>query len=445
MTENPVAIWQQAVQAIRAKVGESAYEAWIKPIQPRAHSDAEIILEVPNDFFREWLLQHYDPLIRESLKASGDERSVTYATNPALTVERTVKPPSPANPTAAREPAGPFILNPKYTFENFVVGPSNRFTHAACLSIADSPAKAYNPLFIYSKVGLGKTHLMQAICHRIRRNNPAARFYYTTSERFTNELIGAIQHRSTAQFREKFRNVDVLLIDDIHFLANKEATQEEFFHTFNTLYDNHKQIIITSDRPPKEIQRLEERLVSRFSWGLVTDIQPPDVETRIAILRKKIEHETIHIPDEVLHFIAEIIKSNIRELEGALVKVIAYSLLEEKTITLEMSKSVLKDLLKEASRHITVEDIQKAVAESYKIRMEDFKTKKRVKTVVVPRQIAMYLTRELTSMSLPEIGAAFGGKDHTTVLHACKKIQKEMEKDQDMKISVERIKMDFQQ
>lgn len=443
MTENFTALWHQAVSAIRAKVGESAYEAWIKPVRPKTLGEKECVLEVPNDFFREWLLQHYDGFIREALKSCGIESCVTYTVNASLAEEgpKTI----PHAPAVLREPAGPFVLNPKYTFENFVVGPSNRFTHAACLSIADSPAKAYNPLFIYSKVGLGKTHLMQAICHRIRQNNPAARFYYTTSERFTNELISAIQHRTTAQFREKFRNVDVLLIDDIQFLANKEATQEEFFHTFNALYDNHKQIIITSDRPPKEIQRLEERLVSRFSWGLVTDIQPPDIETRIAILRKKIEHESIAIPDDVLYFIASIIKSNIRELEGALVKVIAYSMLEEKIITLEMSKNVLKDLLKEASRHVTAEDIQKAVANYYKIRTEDIKTKKRVKTVVVPRQVAMYLCRELTSMSLPEIGAAFGGKDHTTVLHACKKIHKEIENGLPVKAIVEQLKTDFQQ
>jgi chromosomal replication initiator protein len=443
MTESNV--WFQAAQAVRSKVGENAYEAWIKPIRPRPDSDKQTLsLEVPNEFFREWLIQHYDLVIRDALKGAGCVFDVCYQINPALAQEKpAVKPPA-TSAAAAKEPAAPFLLNPKYTFDNFIVGPSNRFAHAACLSIADSPAKAYNPLFIYSRVGLGKTHLMQAICHRIRHNNPSTRFYYTTSEKFTTELIGAIQHRSTATFREKFRNVDVLLIDDIHFIANKEATQEEFFHTFNALYDSHKQIIISSDRPPKEIQKLEERLVSRFSWGLVTDIQPPDLETRIAILKKKIENESVDIPDDVIHLIAEIIKSNIRELEGALVKVIAYSLLEEKHITLEMAKNVLKDLLKEASKQITVEDIQKAVADYFKINPEELKTKKRVKNVVVPRQVAMYLSRELTSMSLPEIGGAFGGKDHTTVLHAFKKIQAELPKNHDIKNAVEQIKNDFQ-
>ncbi len=440
MTESN--LWFQAAQAVRSKVGENAYEAWIKPIRPKSDSGKQTIsLEVPNEFFREWLIQHYDLVIRDALKSAGCAFDVCYQINPALAAEE-----KPAFKAAApmREPAAPFVLNPKYTFDNFIVGPSNRFAHAACLSIADSPAKAYNPLFIYSRVGLGKTHLMQAICHRIRHNNPSTRFYYTTSEKFTTELIGAIQHRSTATFREKFRNVDVLLIDDIHFIANKEATQEEFFHTFNALYDSHKQIIISSDRPPKEIQKLEERLVSRFSWGLVTDIQPPDLETRIAILKKKIENESVDIPDDVIHLIAEIIKSNIRELEGALVKVIAYSLLEEKHITLDMAKSVLKDLLKEASKQITVEDIQKAVADYFKINPDELKTKKRVKNVVVPRQVAMYLSRELTSMSLPEIGSAFGGKDHTTVLHAFKKIQAEIPKNHDIKNAVEQIKNDFQ-
>jgi chromosomal replication initiator protein len=285
---------------------------------------------------------------------------------------------------------------------------------------------------------------MQAICHFIRQKNPGSRFYFTPSEKFTNELITAIQHRSTQAFRDKFRNVDVLLIDDIQFIANKEATQEEFFHTFNALYDSHKQIIIASDRPPKEIAKLEERLVSRFSWGLVTDIQPPDLETRIAILRKKIENERVEIPQDVIFFLAETIWTNIRELEGALVRVIAYSLLEEKRVSLDLAKHVLKDLLRETSRHITVESIQKAVADYFRMDTQDLKAKKRIKNVVVPRQIAMYLTRELTTLSLPEIGAHFGGKDHTTVLHACKKIKQDVPRDPQIKTAVENLLSDFQ-
>jgi chromosomal replication initiator protein len=350
--------------------------------------------------------------------------------------------PRPSTKGTAPGPAAPrseVVLNPKYLFESFVVGPSNRFTHAACVSIADSPAKAYNPLFIYGRVGLGKTHLMQAICHRMRQVHAGQRFYYTTSERFTNDLINAIRDRSTKAFRDKFRNVDVLLIDDIQFFAGKEATQEEFFHTFNALYDNHKQIIVSSDRPPKEIAHLEERLVSRFGWGLVADIQPPDLETRVAILKKKIENESVDFPDEALHFIAQTIKTNIRELEGALVRVSAYSLLEERPVTLESVKTVLKDLLKESARQIALEDVMKVVAEYYRIRPEEMKSRRRAKNIVLPRQVAMYLARELTQLSLPEIGSGFGGKDHTTVLHAVNKIKRDLKGDVGLQRDVDKL------
>jgi chromosomal replication initiator protein len=435
-------LWENICSAVKPRVGDSAYQAWFKPIRPRIDDkENTLVLEVPNDFFKDWVAQHYDLLLRDALKNTGQDLRLEYLTNPALT-----QPPKARETAGAdrekggRAPVSGSFLNPKYTFDNFVVGPSNRFTHAACVSIADSPAKAYNPLFIYSRVGLGKTHLMQAICHRIRQKNPQSKFYYTPSEKFTNELINAIQHRSTAAFREKFRNIDVLLIDDIHFIANKEATQEEFFHTFNALYDSHKQIIISSDRPPKEIQRLEERLVSRFGWGLIADIQPPDLETRIAILKKKIENETTLIPDDVLFFIADTVRSNIRELEGALVRVIAYSLLQEQKINLNMARTVLKDLLREASRQISVDDIQQSVAEYFKITTVELKSKKRVKTLVFPRQIAMYLCREMTNFSLPEIGQMFGGKDHTTVLHSHRKIKEETEKDGELRHILEKLK-----
>lgn len=440
---NPsVPVWEQLCNAVKPKVGEIVFEAWIRPIQ--AHQDEtakRLCLEVPNEFVREWVIQHYDLIFKGALANFSQGWSIDYQVNPRLSPEPTLQseketPPKSRNREVPREG---LLLNPKYTFENFVVGPSNRFTHAACLSIAESPAKAYNPLFIYGKVGLGKTHLMQAICHRIRDNKPGARFYYTPSEKFTNDLISAIQHRSTQAFRDKFRNVDVLLIDDIHFIANKEATQEEFFHTFNALYDSHKQIIISSDRPPKEIAKLEERLVSRFSWGLVADIQPPDVETRIAILKKKVENEDNPVPDDVIHFIAETIKTNIRELEGALVRVIAYSLLEEEKVSLPMAKTILKDFLKEALRNISLEDIVAATSEHYKISSQDIRSKKRLKNIVVPRQVAMYLAREFTQMSLPEVGAWFGGKDHTTVLHACKKIKQAAQTDSYIKNALEKI------
>jgi len=320
-------------------------------------------------------------------------------------------------------------LNSRFTFDNFVIGPENRFASAASLAVAESPAKAYNPLFLYGQVGLGKTHLIQSIAHKLKQLHPNLKCCYMSSEHFTNDLIDAIRYRSTPQFRTKYREMDVLLIDDIQFIAGKEATQEEFFNTFNCLHNNHKQIIITSDRPPKEIANLEERLSSRFAWGLIADIQPPNYETRAAILRKKIEHEPVEVPDEVIHFIAQEIKTNIRELEGALIRVVAYSALNESAVTLENTQSILKDMVRKTMKTISVEMVQKTVAEFYKISLSELRAKKRNKNIVLPRQVAMYLSRQLTNMSLPEIGNAFGGKDHTTVLHSYKKIEREILED----------------
>jgi chromosomal replication initiator protein len=438
--KNVSLIWKTVADSLKTKTGEAAFEAWLKPIAATfdASQDA-LVLEVPNEFFRDWVMQHYDPAIRDILKVSGHDLAVTYRVNANLMPETEAAKKTPPRPAVKETWSDQFCLNPKYTFDNFIVGPSNRFTHAACLSIAESPAKAYNPLFIYGGVGLGKTHLMQAICHKIRQNNPRSRFFYTSSEKFMNDLIAAIQHRSTQAFRDKFRHVDVLLIDDIHFIAGREATQEEFFHTFNALYDSHKQIILASDRPPKEIQKLEERLVSRFSWGLVADIQPPDLETRIAILKKKIENETTAIPDDAIHFIAETIKTNIRELEGALVRVIASSLLEDKKVTLHMVQTVLKDLLRESARQISLDDIIRAASEYFKTSAQDIKSKKRARNIVLPRQVAMFCTRELTHLSLPEIGSGFGGRDHTTVLHAVKKIKEDIHMDPQIENAVDAI------
>jgi chromosomal replication initiator protein len=330
-------------------------------------------------------------------------------------------------------------LNVRFTFDNFVVGPSNRFAAAAGLAVAEAPAKAYNPLFIYGDVGLGKTHLIQAITHKIRELHPQLKHCYLTSEQFTNELIESIRHQSTSQFRKKYREIDVLLIDDIQFIAGKESTQEEFFHTFNNLHQNRKQIIITSDRPPKEITNLEERLRSRFAWGLITDMQPPDYETRVAILRKKMALEPVSVPDDIIYFIAEQIKTNIRELEGALIRVVAYALLEEKPMTLDMAKVVLKDMVRESSNNVSIELVQKSVATYFNISLAELRAKRRNRAVVVPRQIAMYLSRQLTNRSLPEIGNAFGGKDHTTVLHSCKKIESELGESVDMRTLIERL------
>jgi chromosomal replication initiator protein len=338
------------------------------------------------------------------------------------------------------QPQDSISLNPRYTFDNFVEGSSNRFARAASLAVAQSPAKAYNPLFIYGGVGLGKTHLMQAICHYIKNGcNPNFKICYIPSEKFTNELIDAIQRHSTPAFRQKYRNADLLVVDDIQFIAGKESTQEEFFNTFNTLYDAHKQIVISSDRSPKEIARLEERLISRFGWGLITDIQPPDFETRIAILKKKIEKEPVKVPDEVIFFIAELINTNIRELEGALIRVIAYSLLEEKDITLTLTKDVLKDLLKEPKKLINAGQILQVVAEELGLSSQEIKTKRRNKSTVLARQIAMYIVRELTDLSLPEIGEFFGGRDHTTVLHSYNKIKEGISNNTDLKNRVHHI------
>lgn len=330
-------------------------------------------------------------------------------------------------------------LNPKYTFDSFVIGPSNRFAHAACQAVAESPAKTYNPLFIYGGVGLGKTHLMQAIGHHILNKHKKCKILYITSEKFTNQLITSIQNRTTSKFRDKYRSVDVLLVDDIHFIAGKDSTQEEFFHTFNALHDAHKQIVISSDRPAKDISALEKRLVSRFEWGLSTEIQPPDLETRIAILRNKAQAQTVSFPDDVTFYIAEKIRSNIRELEGALIRVGAYSSLTGKSVDLKLAEEILKDSFKEEEKRITIDMIQKKVAEYFDLRIADMKSKKRTKAIAYPRQIAMYLSRDLTDLSLPEIGESFGGRDHTTVLHAYEKLNKGVKEDSKTKELVDTI------
>jgi chromosomal replication initiator protein len=440
--ENMQGIWAKATEHLQNKLGKTAFETWILPLKPKNIEENNLILEAPDNFFRDWVKKHYAPAIQEAIRSCG---------KPGMGINLSTQPAAKETPAKLLEASGfmakpptthnSLTLNPRYTFDNFVIGSSNRHAHAYSLAVAESPAKAYNPLFIYGGVGLGKTHLLQAICHHINNNPKTAnlKICYLPSERFTNELIDAIQHHSTSNFRQKYRNTDILVLDDIHFIAGKESTQEEFFHTFNTLYDAHKQIIISSDRPPKEIINLQERLVSRFGWGLATDIQPPDLETRVAILKKKIEREPVSVPDEVIFFIAQLIKTNIRELEGALIRIIAYSLLEEKTITLELTKEALKDLLKEPHKLITVDFIQRCVAEEFGVSLQDLKTRRRNKNIVLPRQIAMYLSRELTDLSLPEIGDFFGGKDHTTVLHSYNKIKEGVDKNELLKNRVEKI------
>ena len=331
-------------------------------------------------------------------------------------------------------------LNPKYTFDSFVIGNSNRFAHAASLAVAESPAKAYNPLFIYGGVGLGKTHLMHAIGHYILRNNPNAKVVYVSSEKFTNELINAIKDDKNEEFRTKYRSVDVLLIDDIQFIAGKERTQEEFFHTFNTLHEANKQIILSSDRPPKEIPTLEDRLRSRFEWGLIADIQAPDFETRMAILKKKADVENLNVPNEVMVYIATKIKSNIRELEGALIRIVAYSSLTNREITVDLATEALKDIISnKQNRSITIDLIQDVVAAYFNLRVEDLKSQRRTRNVAYPRQIAMYLSRKLTDMSLPKIGEEFGGRDHTTVIHAYEKISESLNNDESLEHTINDI------
>ncbi len=442
-------LWEKAIEQLKKELSQEVCERWIHPLKPLAITDEGLTLGVPDDFFKSWIIDHYGRIILLATREVSSESigAVSYqVVQQELTLTDQIsrveeKPVTHYSTTLNNQnfqmPEN--TLNQKYTFESFVVGPSNRFAQAASLAVSESPAKAYNPLFIYGPVGLGKTHLMQAIGHEILKSHRGARVLYITSEKFTNQLINAIKTGTTIKFREKYRNVDCLLIDDIHFIAGKEATMEEFFHTFNTLYDAHKQIVVSSDKPPKDISNMEERLISRFEWGLVTDIQAPDFETRTAILRKKAERESLAIPDAVTSFIAESIKSNIRELEGALIRVVAYSKLVGKEITQNVAYEVLKDMIVENQRKITVDLIQRKVAEYFEVRPSDMTAKRRSKNVVYPRHIAMYLSRELTSLSLPEIGEQFGGRDHTTVLHACDKIRKDIKKDQKSKSLVDKL------
>jgi len=434
MQSKATQLWGEVLSALKKEVTAQSFETWLKPTQAVSLSDDSLTVEVPNKFFKEWLLDHYYDALNEAVgHVCGHKLRIDFVASKASinpVVDQTLTNLSEKrNFTPKYKPD--VYLNPKYTFDSFVVGPSNRFAHAASSAVAESPARAYNPLFVYGGVGLGKTHLMQAVGHFILEKNAKIKLTYTTSERFTNQLINAIQTRTTMRFREKYRSVDVLLIDDIQFIAGKESTQEEFFHTFNTLYDAHKQIVVSSDRPPKEIHRLEERLISRFEWGLITDIQPPDLETRIAILRKKAEREIVKVPDEVMFFIAENIRSNIRELEGSLIRVVAYSLLTNNPISISIAGEVLKDAIKEDaySKKVTVEKIQKTISENFDVKISDIKKGGRSKIVAFPRHVAMYLSRELTNHSLAEIGELFGGRDHTTVLHAYEKIKKQIEKD----------------
>ncbi len=434
-------IWQKTLDILETQLTKPSFETWLKSTELITLNGNIVTISVANEFAKDWLESRYANLIRSTLKNILNQDVQIKFIIPEL-VDSFTNPKSEMSFITEKnvEDINPTQLNPKYTFDTFVIGNSNRFAHAASLAVAEAPAKAYNPLFIYGGVGLGKTHLMHAIGHYVLEQKPYSRVLYVSSEKFTNELINSIRDDKTVDFRNRYRNIDILLVDDIQFLAGKERTQEEFFHTFNALYEANKQLIISSDRPPKEIPTLEDRLRSRFEWGLITDIQAPDLETRIAILRKKAKLENLEVPNEVMVYIADKIQSNIRELEGALIRVVAYSSLTSNEITIDLAAEALKEILPtNRPRQITINLIQQIVADYFNMPLSDFKAKKRTRDVAYPRQIAMYLSRELTDCSLPKIGEEFGGRDHTTVIHAHEKISKHIKKEPNLEATLNEI------
>ena len=430
-------IWSTASELLRGRLNADIYSLWFAGLRPKALAEDDFTIEAPNDFSELWIKSNYQGLIEDAVcQACGRRLNVKFEVSPASAAARragTERPRPTPPPQAAPRPDAPlpqFEFNPRNTFDNFVVGSNNSFAHAACLAVAQNPGRAYNPLFVYGGSGLGKTHLLHAIAHHVVRSRKNGRVAYVSSERFTNEYIEAIQSNDLGRFRKRYRTADVLLIDDVHFLEGKERIQEEFFHTFNARHDAHRQIVLTCDRPAAELKTLEARLVSRFEWGLVTDLQPPDIEVRVAILRKKQESMDFKLPEPILLFIAQKIRSNIRRLEGALARVCSYCSLSRKEPTAELAADVLRDLLQEESRDaLTIEAIQKRVAEHFDLRLADMSSKRRPEHIAFPRQIAMYLARTLTGSSLNNIGEAFGGRDHGTVLHACRLVKDRMEVD----------------
>jgi chromosomal replication initiator protein len=407
--------WDEVLAKVEAKVNRHSFATWFRPTQFLRQDGSSLLVRVPNPQFKEWLAKNYHGVIVEALSEVGrGDLRVAFDCEPDAAA-------LPEGPTD-REAVVTTSLNPKYTFESFVVGSSNQFAHAAARAVAEIPSKSYNPLFLYGGVGLGKTHLMHAVGHYIQARNRHLNLVYISSDRFINEMINAIRFDRLPAFRQKYRTIDVLLVDDIQFIAGKDRTQEEFFHIFNALHDAQKQIVISSDCPPRQIPTLEERLHSRFEWGLIADIQPPDIETKVAILRKKAEAERVEIPENVALFIASKVRTNIRELEGSLIRLIAYASLTGRDIDLTLTQEILRDLLATDDKPITIEMIQKFVADHYNVKLTELKAKNNSKAVAVPRQIAMYLTKTLTHASLPEIGKGFGGKHHSTVIHSVRKI-----------------------
>lgn len=436
-------LWTSALNLIKEELTPMSFSTWIETIEPISITENKLYLSTQDEFTKGILENRYAILVKNAIKQiTGTPYEIVFSIPSDDESSNTIEPPNSRSKNTSTEDAENVLgktLNPKYTFEKFVIGNNNRFAHAASLAVAEAPANAYNPLFIYGGVGLGKTHLMHAIGHYILKQNPNAKVVYLSSEKFTNELINSIRDDKNIEFRNRYRNVDVLLIDDIQFIAGKESTQEEFFHTFNALHEANKQIVLSSDRTPKEIPKLEDRLRSRFEGGLIADIQPANLETRVAILQKKANEDNLEIDDEVLQYIAHKIESNIRELEGALTRVIAYSTLTNKEINIDLANEALKDIISNAPKQINVALIKDVVGTQYNVKKEDFDSKKRTRNIAYPRQIAMYLTRELTDLSLPKIGEEFGGRDHTTVIHAYEKIRLEIKDKPDFKHHIDNL------
>ncbi len=441
MNQTAQEVWARAQEKLKGQLDPLPYETWIKRVTALSIGEEAITLKAPDHFAIDWLEQHYLAMIKDAV-AQASERPlkivmVAPPRDSQEVLERRSEPTYTAQQHATVDESG---LRERYRFENFVIGKSNEFAYATAYATAQSPGRLYNPLFIYGGVGLGKTHLMQAIGHFVKSKRAKVKIYYTPAENFMNEMVQAIQNRRTLEFKNKYRSLDLLLIDDIQFLSGKDQTQEEIFHTFNSLYDSRRQIVLTSDRPPKDISHLEERLVSRFQSGLVADIQPPDMETRIAILKKKAAQDGFSVPNDVIYFIAESVKSNIRELEGCLIRVAAFGSVSDRELTVDLAREVLKDIISgNGKRPVSLEAIQKAVANFFSIPEESLRSRKRTKELVIPRQIAMYLCRELTGASLNDIGSRFGGKDHTTVLHAIRQVEKQLAANQDTAQQLERI------
>ncbi|MFC4640093.1 chromosomal replication initiator protein DnaA [Deinococcus hohokamensis] len=440
-------IWADVLGYVRKNISEVEYHTWFAPLKNLGVQDGSLVLGVRNSFAQEWLRKQYQGLLEDALRSLGAQHpQVSFQVLPAAQ-DALLLPsdPPPGPPPTPGRPAAPVpvdnrkTLNPKYTFENFVVGPNNNLAHAAALAVAESPGKAYNPLFVYGDVGLGKTHLMHAVGHYIAERFPDKRIEYVSTETFTNELINAIREDKTTQFRNRYRSVDLLLVDDIQFLAGKERTQEEFFHTFNALYENHKQIILSSDRPPKDIQTLEGRLRSRFEWGLITDIQSPEYETRVAILKMNAEHNRIDIPQEVLELIARQVTTNIRELEGALMRVVAFSSLNNVPFSRAVAAKALSNVFAPQEVKVEMMDVLRQVASHFNMPPDVIRGSGRVREVVIPRQVAQYLIRDLTDHSLPEIGQFFG-RDHSTVMHAINKVTEQLGKDTELTAAVEMLR-----